>query len=112
LVGLTFASGSSTINASMEKILAKAITGIQELPNPSLVVAGHTDSQGDETRNKKLSSDRASAVASYLQSNLGLPESRITVEGHGSEQPIADNDTREGRMQNRRIDILIKVSPK
>lgn len=77
-----------------------------ELTNAYLVlVVGHTDSTGDPAYNQALSLRRAQSVADYLDST-GVPVDKLRVVGRGSEEPIASNDTREGRMQNRRVDIL------
>ncbi len=71
-----------------------------------VVVIGHTDSSGDPRYNMWLSRERARSVADYLIST-GANEDQIRIIGRGSEEPIASNDTREGRMQNRRVDILV-----
>jgi OmpA-OmpF porin, OOP family len=71
-----------------------------------VLVVGNTDSSGDERYNKALSLKRAESVADYLIST-GLKADAIRVIGRGSEEPIASNDTREGRIQNRRVDILV-----
>ena len=65
-------------------------------------VEGHTDSQGDDAYNKKLSQRRAEAVVAYLV-NKGIDAARLTALGFGEERPIADNNTKEGRAQNRRV---------
>ncbi len=72
--------------------------------NPKLVVeiAGHTDSLGTEAYNKKLSTDRAAAVAGWLIEK-GIDSRRLKVEGYGKSQPIADNSTENGRQENRRV---------
>jgi len=68
-------------------------------------VVGHTDSTGAEAYNQKLSERRAMAVAEFLKSNTVLSSNDISVVGAGESQPVADNATREGRKQNRRVDI-------
>ncbi|NDU87197.1 MAG: OmpA family protein [Ferrovum sp.] len=67
-------------------------------------IAGYTDSIGSAKYNLKLSEKRADAVKSYLVSK-GIPASRIHTEGHGLNDPVASNKTREGRAQNRRAEI-------
>lgn len=69
-------------------------------------VEGHADSQGDPEYNRKLSQQRAEAVASEI-SALGLPTSAIQVLGMGSHYPVATNDTSDGRAQNRRVTIIV-----
>lgn len=62
---------------------------------------------GDETYNMQLSLARAKAVTAYLIANMGIGEDRITATGYGESRPIASNDTKEGRQQNRRIDVVL-----
>ncbi len=69
-------------------------------------IGGHTDNTGSESRNSQLSNDRAKAVQTYLISK-GINASRLTYKGYGSSQPVATNDTPEGRSQNRRTEIKI-----
>jgi outer membrane protein OmpA-like peptidoglycan-associated protein len=71
-----------------------------------VVIVGHTDSSGDPKYNLWLSQERANSVAEYLVST-GVNENQIRVIGRGPKEPIASNETREGRMQNRRVDILV-----
>ncbi len=71
-----------------------------------VVIVGHTDSSGDERYNMMLSLKRAESVADYLIST-GINEDQVRAIGRGSKEPIASNDTREGRMQNRRVDIMV-----
>lgn len=73
-----------------------------------VTVQGHTDATGPENYNQSLSERRAQAVVDYLVENFsGLTASGFTVQGFGEAQPVASNDTREGRAQNRRVDILL-----
>lgn len=69
-------------------------------------IQGYTDNVGTQERNLKLSQKRADAVAKYLL-DKGLPKARIKSKGYGKEKPVADNDTDEGRMQNRRVEFEI-----
>jgi len=71
-----------------------------------VVIVGHTDSSGDPKYNLWLSRERAKNVSDYLIST-GINEDQVRVIGRGSKEPIASNETREGRMQNRRVDILV-----
>jgi OOP family OmpA-OmpF porin len=76
-------------------------------PNANIEVAGHTDSDGEEAANQALSEKRAQAVADYLV-KAGLPANRFTPVGYGSTQPIAGNDSDQGKAQNRRIDFVVR----
>jgi outer membrane protein OmpA-like peptidoglycan-associated protein len=71
-----------------------------------VIIAGHTDSSGNKSYNMWLSLERAQSVAEYLVAN-GVDESRIRTIGLGPNDPVASNDTREGRIQNRRVDIYV-----
>ena len=73
-------------------------------------VDGHTDSIGSDAYNQKLSVRRAQAVADYLEKG-GIAASRMTVKGFGESQPVASNDTAEGRAENRRVELKILQQP-
>ena len=75
-----------------------------QYPRLQLEVAGHTDGQGDRAYNRWLSEQRAKAVREYLTTR-GVNPANITARGYGSEQPIADNSTREGLLKNRRVEL-------
>ena len=76
-------------------------------PTVNIEVVGHTDADGEDAFNQALSEQRAQAVIDYLV-RAGLPPSRFTAVGHGSTQPVAGNDTDEGKAQNRRIEFLVR----
>lgn len=84
--------------------LDEIIAILNEAPDSPLLVIGHTDSIGSEAYNQGLSERRAEAVATYLREN-GLDSSHLGVEGKGETQPIASNETKEGRAKNRRVEI-------
>jgi outer membrane protein OmpA-like peptidoglycan-associated protein len=107
LVGLTFPSGKATIQPEYFSLLTKLQRIIREYPNASLVIEGHTDAIGNDAYNENLSYERALAVKQYLLANMNLPEDRLQALGYGESSPIANNDTEEGRAQNRRIDVVI-----
>ncbi len=70
-------------------------------------ISGHTDWVGSDTYNKNLSQRRAQSVVSYLTNKKGIALDRIVAKGYGEEKPIADNNTEEGRQQNRRVEFTI-----
>ncbi len=109
LVGLTFPSGRATIQPEYFSLLTKLQRAIREFPGAKIVIEGHTDNIGNDSYNLNLSAERARAVQQYLMANMGLPEERVQAVGYGEERPIANNQTDEGRMQNRRIDVVIAV---
>jgi len=109
LGGLTFPSGRATIQPEYFSLLTKLQRAIREFPAAKVVIEGHTDNVGNDAYNLNLSAERARAVQQYLLANMGLVEDRVQALGYGEERPIANNDTDEGRVQNRRIDVVISV---
>ena len=106
LKSMNFASGRAELPAEALPILAKVRDVAQELGPQRVTVEGHTDSTGSKAINRKLSQERATAVADYLGNN-GIGEEKVNAVGYGFEKPIASNKSRTGRMQNRRVDIVI-----
>ncbi len=88
------------------KELDQLIEIMTENKNLKIEIRGHTDSQGNETYNEKLSQERAKAVVEYLVES-GIKEKRLTFSGYGSRQPIASNNNEKGRKKNRRVEIHI-----
>lgn len=72
-------------------------------------IVGHTDSDGEDAANLKLSQQRAEAVKAILVKEYGIEESKLTTEGRGELQPIADNKSAEGKAQNRRVEFIFKT---
>nr|WP_312824873.1 OmpA family protein [Acinetobacter oleivorans] len=103
---INFASGSSDIPADNKAILDQAATLLNKVTSVKLNVDGHTDSTGNAAANKALSQRRAQAVVDYLKSK-GVDASKLVAEGHGSDQPVAENTTEEGRFKNRRIEFSV-----
>ena len=103
---VTFATGSPNINAGFYDVLNSVAIVLKEYEKTTVDVIGHTDSVGGEQFNQTLSENRARSVAEYLSSQGILP-ARLLIAGMGETQPIADNDTPEGRTQNRRVNIQI-----
>lgn len=109
-VRVYFKTGESTINLTQEqKVKIKSIIDyVMNVPNSKISVVGHTDNVvGATISNLEYSKKRAAFVKDYLVSN-GISESSIVAEGKGETQPIASNDTEEGRATNRRVEILIQ----
>ena len=106
---INFASGKSDLPASAIASLAKVLDVAKTLNTSHITVEGHTDSVGGEVENKTISESRASSVATYFKSN-GLGEVEIQSEGYGYSKPLTTNKTKEGRAQNRRVDIILSPS--
>jgi outer membrane protein OmpA-like peptidoglycan-associated protein len=103
---ITFDTDSSQINTNFYDVLNSVAVVLEEFNQTIVVVSGHTDSVGAESHNQALSERRAQSVASYLRGRNILAE-RFDVIGFGERQPIAANDTPEGREQNRRVEITL-----
>ena len=85
----------------------KEIAGVlKENPSIRVKVIGHTSSDGDAAANLELSKKRAAAVKALLTSEFSIDAGRIDTEGKGETEPIADNKTKEGRVQNRRVEFI------
>jgi len=108
LVGLTFPSGQDVIRPTHRSLLEKLKQAADVFPRSQITVEGHTDSYGGDENNLALSRRRAEAVAAFLTNELQVPAFRISAVGYGETQPIANNDTEQGRARNRRIDVIIE----
>jgi outer membrane protein OmpA-like peptidoglycan-associated protein len=108
LVGLTFPSGGSDVTAAQRPLLQKLQRAADVFPRSQVVIEGHTDAYGSDDANLALSRRRAEAISAYLTGSLGVQPFRISAVGYGETQPIANNDTTQGRERNRRIDVIIE----
>jgi outer membrane protein OmpA-like peptidoglycan-associated protein len=103
---VAFASGSADLTPSFYPNLNSVADVLVKNPNSSITISGHTDSVGNADLNQQLSQNRANSVARYLVSK-GVASQRIQAVGYGDRQPIALNDTEDGRSKNRRVEIKI-----
>ncbi len=104
---LLFYSGTANLKPeSMGALLD--ISKVLKEATSTVKIVGHTDSEGDDASNQKLSEQRADAVKSVLIKQYGIDESKLTTEGRGETQPIADNKNTEGKAQNRRVEFIFK----
>jgi len=106
LQGVNFAFDSDELTADSETKLDEAVATLNANSLVNVKVVGHTDSIGSTSYNQGLSERRAAAVVEYLTNN-GVSGSRLSSEGMGESQPIADNTTEEGRYQNRRVELVV-----
>jgi outer membrane protein OmpA-like peptidoglycan-associated protein len=103
---VVFDSGSATLKPEARAQLDNFAAILTNCPSVHINVAGYTDSKGNPAANQRLSENRAKNVVARLESK-GVPSSRLGIEGHGEEYPVADNETAEGRAQNRRAAIQV-----
>jgi len=101
-----FDTGSADLKPGAREKLAKISGILLAHPGLTLQVEGHTDSVGTDELNMELSGRRADAVRDYL-AQQGVPASSITAKGFGKTQPVASNDTAEGRQRNRRVELVV-----
>ncbi|QWG23948.1 OmpA family protein [Bradyrhizobium sediminis] len=104
---IRFESGSDAINADSAGLLDRLVETAQRCPTANIEIAGHTDGAGETAVNQTLSEKRAQAVMDFLV-RAGLPANRFTPVGYGSTQPVASNDTEDGKAQNRRIEFVVR----
>ena len=109
--GILFEVNKSDLQADARSNIENMAEVMKKYGDTEIVIQGHTDSSGPEEYNQSLSEKRADAVADYAVSQ-GILRSRIFTEGFGESQPIADNETAEGRKQNRRVELAIFVNEK
>ena len=106
-----FDTGKATLTAAARTNLDKLVKVFNDYPDTNITIYGYTDSTGSVDLNQKLSQNRALAVERYLESK-GIVTSRFQVTGMGIADPIATNDTPEGRAQNRRVEFAITANSK
>ena len=103
---IEFESGSDVLLPAGTQILDEMVVALNRVQGKNVKIIGHTDSQGDPAKNLPLSLRRADAVKNYLIAK-GIAATRLSVEGKGSQNPVADNATPEGRKKNRRIEFEV-----
>lgn len=103
---ISFASGQDEIAPRLMPILDQFAQGLNQQTAMEVRIVGHTDSTGSDAINLPLSVQRAQSARDYLVSR-GVAASRISIDGRGAREPIADNSTEAGRARNRRIDIFL-----
>ena len=104
--GILFDTGKYALKTPAKNALTRFATSLKNDPNTNVQIFGHTDNTGSRAVNEKLSKQRADAVLNYLQNN-GVASSRMESYGLAYDYPVASNDTKEGRAQNRRVEVYI-----
>jgi len=106
LEGVYFDFDKATIKPEGKAVLNEAAALLQKHERVVVEVAGHTDSTGSDAYNQGLSERRANSVKDYLTSQ-GVTATRLSAKGYGESQPVASNDTKEGRAENRRVELIV-----
>ncbi len=104
---ITFDINKSTIKNESMGFINQMVKFLNENPTVKLEIGGHTDSDGEEAANQKLSLARAESVRSLL-SDLGIDSGRLTTKGFGESKPMNGNETPEGKANNRRVEFVKK----
>lgn len=102
---INFDTGKATIKPDSAPIIDQIAAMMKSSPALKLAVEGHTDNVGDAKKNKKLSEDRANAVAQAI-AEKGIEKSRMSSAGFGAEKPVGDNKAESGRAKNRRVELV------
>ncbi|MDE1182897.1 OmpA family protein [Paraburkholderia sp.] len=106
---VTFDTNSYAIKPSFAPVLDQVGQTLNQNPEVNAQVVGHTDSTGQAAYNQTLSVNRAQSVVNYLASH-GVAGQRLSAQGMGASQPIADNNTEAGRAQNRRVEVYLRAT--
>jgi outer membrane protein OmpA-like peptidoglycan-associated protein len=101
-----FDTGRSAIKPNFAPILTQFASSLNQNPVTTVTIIGHTDTTGSDAVNNPLSIDRADAARDYLVSR-GVARTRIVTDGRGSREPVADNNSAQGRGENRRVEIYV-----
>ncbi len=109
--GLLFDVNKATLRPASKDELAKLARILKKYDETRILIEGHTDATGSDEYNLELSRQRSQSVANYLAS-MAVDATRFTIMGYGESQPIASNETVEGRQLNRRVDIAIMANDK
>jgi len=109
-LAIEYDSGKSDIKPKYDSEIKKVADFMNTYPETTAVIEGHTDNVGKEASNIKLSQQRADKVKTYLVEKFGIAPGRLSAKGYGSSQPIASNDTPEGKQQNRRIHAVVETT--
>lgn len=106
-----FESSSDKLTSGARGVLENVSGVLNEYPYTEIFIEGHADSSGNQFNNKKLSENRAKAVALYLKTNGVLAE-RMAIAGYGATRPVESNSTPQGRKKNRRVVVKIRANEK
>lgn len=102
-----FNENKTNIDPVAAKVLDRDAMILKDNPNIKVEIGGHTDFSGSEGARQKISEKRAESVKKYMMDKFNIPGDRMTTKGYGSQKPIADNKTKEGRAKNRRVEFRV-----
>ena len=102
-----FNENKTNIDPVAAKVLDRDAMVLKDNPNIKVEIGGHTDFSGSEGARQKISEKRAESAKKYMMDKFNIPGDRITTKGYGSQKPIADNKTKEGRAKNRRVEFRV-----
>jgi outer membrane protein OmpA-like peptidoglycan-associated protein len=103
---ISFDVGQAAIRPNFRPVLDNFAQSLQQNPSSTVTIIGHTDATGSAATNEPLSLQRADATRDYLVSR-GIAPNRFQIDGRGSREPVASNDTEAGRARNRRVEIFL-----
>ncbi len=109
--GVLFEFNKADLNPASTKSVEELANVLKKYPDTDVLIEGHTDSKGSDNYNMSLSEKRAQTVSSYLRGK-DIAASRMRTVGYGEKQPVASNDTDDGRTQNRRVTFVITANEK
>ncbi|HEX2963100.1 MAG: OmpA family protein [Ignavibacteria bacterium] len=109
--GILFATNKYDLQPAAKDDIQRLAKILKKYADTNVLIEGHTDSDGSDAYNQTLSEKRASSVASFAE-QLGVATSRITTKGYGESQPVATNDSPEGKQANRRVEVAVFANDK
>jgi outer membrane protein OmpA-like peptidoglycan-associated protein len=109
LGGSLFETNGAEMRRGTERALDSLVRALDDDPNATVEIDGHTDATGDRDFDAQLSLNRAQAIEAYLVAQ-GIASERMTAAGLGADYPIASNETESGRQHNRRVEVQIRIA--
>ena len=107
-LNIQFDTNKAVVKDQYNAELAEFADVMRKYADLKVMIEGHTDSVGNDDFNMKLSQKRADSVKNYLVTKFGIDASRLDAKGYGETRPIADNNTKEGRQKNRRVEAAVE----
>ncbi len=102
-----FNENKTNIDPVAAKVLDRDAAILKDNPDIKVEIGGHTDFSGSEIARQKISEKRAESAKKYIMDKFNIPGDRMSIKGYGSQKPIADNKTKEGRAKNRRVEFRV-----